>query len=97
MKTLSTFSLALVLPAVATAQQQDPQAAWAAFTAKNGTDWQVVWNPATGTPKAIFGPGLKLAGAVQSLDAARTEATRLLDTYAAVLGRGDSRFVEIIG
>ncbi|MCA8958687.1 MAG: hypothetical protein KDC87_21600, partial [Planctomycetes bacterium] len=97
MFSLRNLTLATVLPAAAFAQQQDPQTAWKNFTAKHGTDWRVEWNPATNTPSAIFGPGLKLDGRVDSLDAARAEANRLFDTYSALLGRGDSRFVEIIG
>ncbi|MCA8957758.1 MAG: hypothetical protein KDC87_16905, partial [Planctomycetes bacterium] len=97
MYTLRSLTLTALLPVAAVAQQQDPQTAWHNFTAKHGTDWRVEWNPATKTPSAIYGPGLNLAGPVESLDAARVEANRLFDTYSALLGRGDSRFVEIIG
>lgn len=97
MKLITPVLLALSLPSLGLAQQLDPQNAWGQFLATNGSDWRVQWNTATGTPKAIYGPGLKLSGEVGSLGAARVEATTVLNRFSALLGRGHSTFVETIG
>ena len=97
MKLITPVLLALSLPSLGLAQQLDPQNAWDQFQVTNGSDWRVQWNPATGTPKAIYGPGLKLSGEVGSLAAARAEATTVLNRFSALLGRGHSTFVETIG
>ncbi|MFM1870929.1 MAG: hypothetical protein RL398_351, partial [Planctomycetota bacterium] len=32
--------------------------AWREFTARHGSEWQVAWNDATGTPKSVWGVGV---------------------------------------
>ncbi len=92
-----------VLTAAAWAQTQEPaleamRNAWQAFESDQGSGWQVEWNKATGSPKAIFGPGLRLqAGPVRDLESARSLAQRTLEEQAVLLGRGESEFVELIG
>jgi hypothetical protein len=97
MKAISSLALILYLPTVGLSQQVDPQTAWGQFTAANGQGWSVEWNQATGTPSAMFGPGLKLGAPVADLDSARVAAAALLTRYSSLLGKGDSEFIELIG
>ena len=70
---------------------------WHEFLDRHGPDWQIERSPATGTPKAIYGPGLKLGAAVETLESARVQAQALLLQQGKLLGRGGSDFVEVIG
>ncbi len=71
--------------------------AWRQFQQDHGS-WQVEWNAATGTPSAIWGPGLRLAQRrIDELGDARTFAEATLQRYEQLLGRGGSTFVERIG
>ncbi len=85
-------------PASAQPVQESPVAqAWRQFLRDHGT-WQVEWNAATGTPSAIWGPGMRLAERrIDELGDARNFAQATLNRYAQLLGRGDSTFVERIG
>ncbi|MCA8955726.1 MAG: hypothetical protein KDC87_06620, partial [Planctomycetes bacterium] len=100
---LLAFALgAGLLPASTLAQEapltpHQPTLAWQTFRQQHGQDWNAVWNKATGTPKAIFGPGLRLETPVRDLDDARVAAGQLLQQFGELLGRGDSTFVEEIG
>ena len=77
---------------------QNPKAALAAFRAEQGGNWVVQWHPATGTPSAIYGTGLALAGWTEnSLAHARLHANQLLTTHRDLLGLGTSDFRESIG
>ena len=81
-----------------TAIPEGIQRAWTDFTRQNGNDWRVAWNEATRTPEAIWGPGLRLTtNPVASTTQARTHAQAVIETYASLLGQGQSRFVEVIG
>ncbi len=72
--------------------------ALAQFQAAHGTDWIVQWHAATGTPSAIYGPGLPLAGWQENtLAAARVHAMQLLTEHHDLLGLGSSDFREAIG
>ena len=71
MHTLSRLAAVTLLPTIGLAQSVGIADAWQEFTKTNGAGWQVQWNAATGTPSAIFGPGLKLDGPVTSLAAGR--------------------------
>ena len=82
------------LPGLAVAQGVAPRDAWQQFQAEHGQAWTAEWNAATGTPRAIYGQGLKVAPALGSLAEARVQATALLERYRDLLGRGGSRFVE---
>ncbi len=84
----------LLLISTACFAQTRPREAWSHFVHDHGSSWLVDWNPATGTPNAIFGPGLKVAEAIDHLAAARAEAEGVLRRNATLLGRGDSIFVE---
>lgn len=77
--------------------QDSPRDAWRAFIRDHGASWTVEWTPATGTPSAIFGRGLDLPGAAPTIEEARRRAIATLDTYAQLMGRGSSTFVERIG
>jgi hypothetical protein len=89
--------------AVLGAQQNiliDPavQDAWRQFQRNHPGAWQADWSPATGTPRAIWGPGLPLhSGPIASLAVAREHADAVLERHAALLGRGGSSFVLDIG
>ncbi len=97
MKAVNTPMLVFLLAAASPAQQVDPATAWGQFTAANGQDWQVDWSAATGTPGAIYGPGLKLDGPIADIDNARLESKALLTRFSSLLGKGESNFVEVIG
>ena len=92
-----------ILAAGATAQIPDgtspaDQSAWTQFVAEHGAGWQVDWNKSTGTPEAVWGPGLDLgAGPLANVNAARPHAEATLRRYADLLKTGDSTFVEVIG
>ncbi|MCA8955460.1 MAG: M36 family metallopeptidase, partial [Planctomycetes bacterium] len=95
-----SLALLLALPSAALAQagiqQSNPiEQAWQKFLAQNGPGWTAHWNQATGTPKAIFGTGLRVADELISVDAARPHAEGVLNRHAALLGRGGSQFVEV--
>ena len=100
---MRSLILPLLLPAAALAQELRPEHqavadAWTAFLAENGPVWKAEWNPATVTPKAIYGTGLRVQdAAIEDLDTARRYAIDTLDRYAKLLGRGESTFVESIG
>ena len=94
---------ALLVLAAPTAQSlqaraQDPQsAAWLRFVQQNSDSWVADWNKATGTPAAIWGPGLRVeARPITSIARARAHANAVLDQHAQLLGLGASRFVERI-
>ena len=60
--------------------------------------WIVRWHPATGTPSAIYGTGLRLADwRENSLEEARRHALQLLQQHSDMLGLGTSDFRENIG
>jgi hypothetical protein len=84
-----------VLALAASAAAQTPTEAWNRFLAEHGPRWNAEWSPATGTPSAIYGQGFRLQdGPIQSVEAARPHAVKLLGRYAALLGRGASSFEE---
>ncbi len=97
MKAVHSLVLAVLLPSVSLAQEVEPSGTWGQFTAANGQDWQVDWSAATGTPGAIYGPGLKLDGPIADIDNARLESKALLTRFSSLLGKGESNFVEVIG
>ncbi|MBX3464884.1 MAG: hypothetical protein KF830_17080 [Planctomycetes bacterium] len=73
-------------------------AAWHAFQDRHGDGWQRHVHPATGTPRAIFGPGLPIPDwRENSLEAARVHADRVLREHADLLGLGTSTFRESLG
>ena len=80
-----------------TATPADVRAAWQAFTADHGKDWRVEWSQSAGTPNAVWGPGLRIADEVTTKPAARLLARGSLDRFAALLGRGHTRFVQTVG
>ena len=70
--------------------------AWIRFSAQHD-GLRAVWNKATGTPKAIFGDGLKVVDGVADLATARGIARDVLARYDDVLGLGTSTYVESVG
>lgn len=92
------FSCALALSTLSAPifSQTTPQDAWRDFVRQEGANWTVQWNAATGTPSAIYGPGLDLPGEASTLAEGRRRALATLDRYADLLGRGSSSFVEDI-
>jgi hypothetical protein len=93
--TLFALSLAAQDP---TQDDHSPKVAVAALQASSGGQWIVQWHPATGTPSAIYGPGLPLADwRENSLEEARRHAGLLLAKYPDLLGTGASDFREEIG
>ena len=97
------IALAASLAAFSSAQDPaadgaTPKTALAAFRAERGGEWVVQWHPATGTPSAIYGTGLPIAGwGENSLAAARVHANALLAQHHELLGLGTSDFRESIG
>ena len=89
MKTTISIAVALSLQASLVSQQIDPPTAWQAFEEQLGSDWTSQWNPATGTPKAIYGPGLKLGAEVSDVASARREALGLLNRFSSNLISSD--------
>lgn len=76
----------------------DPTVAFETFRAERGGDWVVQWHAATGTPSAIYGTGLPIAGwSDNSLPHARRHAEQLLVEHRELLGLGTSDFRESIG
>lgn len=63
-----------------------------------GANWIAQWHPATVTPSAIYGTGLKIADwRENTLGEARRHALAALQTHREMLGLGTSEFREIIG
>ena len=76
------------------------RAAFTQFQQDNGgaSSWIARWHPATGTPTAIYGTGLKIDDwQKNSLEEARRHAVQVLKDRADILGLGESDFIEIIG
>ncbi len=68
---------------------------WTGFVDRHGPNWSADWCPATATPKAITGPGLRVAtGRVDDLATASRLARAVLTEHAGLLGLGNSAFVE---
>ena len=72
---------------------------WREFLDRDGAGrWRVEWSRAAGSPQAIYGSGIKLAGwGENTLEAARQQANQLLRDHAALLRLGKSDFRESIG
>jgi len=76
--------------------QQSP--VWRNFVTQTGGKWRMSHNPATGTPKAIWGTGIGLADwRENTLKEARRHASLLFRDKADLLGFGESDFREVIG
>ena len=104
MRTFSSIALSATLLAVGAAAQlasgvvSHQPSAWKQFVAEHGSGWKVDWNKSTGTPEAIWGPGLDLgAGPLANVAAARPHAEATLRRFADLLKTGESTFVEVIG
>lgn len=68
------------------------------FLQRDGGAWNVEWNAATGTPRAIWGSGIALVDwRGNSIDEARRHAQQLLQQNATLLRLGTSEFREVIG
>ena len=75
-----------------------PKEAFAELQQRFDGQWIAQWHPATGTPSAVYGPGLPLDDwRENSLDEARRHAALLLREHAALFGTGASDFHEEIG
>ncbi len=82
----------------AAAQAEAGSAAWQEFQRLHGGEWLSMWCAATGTPSAIYGPGLPIVDWQENtLDAARRHAGDVLQQQRQVLGLGTSEFREVIG
>ncbi|MEM7200724.1 MAG: hypothetical protein AAF628_10685 [Planctomycetota bacterium] len=81
------------MTAAAAAQDRRTAASWRDFRAQHGDDWRADWNPATGTPQAIYGPGLRLrAGLLHDAVEVRELAEQAIRRHAALLGCGTSTY-----
>lgn len=79
------------------AQARERHRALRAFERATGRSWRVVWCQATGTPKAVYGPGLRLTERpITDLQTARRLSEKILRQHANLLGLGASRFVPAI-
>ncbi|MBX3464730.1 MAG: hypothetical protein KF830_16290 [Planctomycetes bacterium] len=93
-----TLSLSLAAQEPGAGADRSPKEAFAALQAAADGQWLVQWHPATGTPSAIYGPGLPLDDwRENSLDEARRQAQRLLAEHKDLLGLGTSQWREEIG
>ncbi|MEO0479916.1 MAG: hypothetical protein AAF196_10580 [Planctomycetota bacterium] len=54
--------------------------------------WRVNWNKATGTPKQVFGPGLRMSSKVETVQQAVEIGRRLLTEQSDLLGLGTSDY-----
>ena len=71
---------------------------WTNFEEQAGGEWLLDYHPATGTPNAIWGPGLAIGDwRENSLEEARRHANNLLRDRSNLLGLGTSEFREVIG
>lgn len=103
----ASLALASLSPLAAqkgpTAEQQQANefrqsTVWTNFTELAGGEWLVDFHPATGTPNAIWGPGLAIADwRENTLEEARRHANNLLRDRSNMLGLGTSEFREVIG
>jgi hypothetical protein len=98
------LAIAATLAALSPAQDPtqapsfQPKQAFKSFRAEQGGEWIAQWHPATGTPSAIYGTGIRIDGWTEnSLAAARLHADKLLKDQSALLGLGTSDFREAIG
>ncbi|MFO0278455.1 MAG: hypothetical protein ACK533_14360 [Planctomycetota bacterium] len=65
----------------------DREPVWTAFRDRRPGDWHAYWNHATGTPSAVFGPGITLADwRGNTVEEARRHALALLDAERELLG-----------
>ena len=65
----------------------DREPVWTAFRDRRPGDWHAYWNHATGTPSAVFGPGIALADwRGNTVEEARRHALALLDAERELLG-----------
>ncbi|MCU0867404.1 MAG: hypothetical protein MUC36_26775 [Planctomycetes bacterium] len=100
---LIAISASLALAVSAAAQEpefhgQKPTAAFESFRRLHGGDWVAQWNPATGTPNAVYGTGLQLADwRENTLVEARRHALMQLEQHRELLGTGTSTFQENTG
>ena len=76
----------------------DRAAAWTEFQQRRPGAWNAYWNHATGTPNAVYGPGLDLPDwRGNTIEEARRQAIALLQAEATLLGLGNSDLRESIG
>ncbi len=107
---LAFFTTAQQEPAGGSRQDAAQQAPAKATTTKSafrdfvtaqeaeGGRWIAQWHPATVTPSAIYGTGLRLVDwRENTLVEARRHALAALQTHRAMLGLGTSEFREVIG
>jgi hypothetical protein len=96
--TTHTALLAFFLAAASLAAQTvDPADRVQRLDAAFGSGWTVHWNEATGSPAAVYGPGLRIAAGPLDREAdARAAAGVVLDRLVAAVGVGESRFEEVI-
>src|SRR5262245_57650452 len=55
--------------------------AWLALVADAGADWHATWDVATGVPSRLWGPGVRVPGAMGSPDVAARFARAFLDRH----------------
>ena len=74
------------------------KSSYADFLREHEGPWVVQWNPATLTPRTLYGQGLPIANwSENTLDAARGHARATLSKYSDMLGLGTSEYRESIG
>ena len=71
--------------------------AWQKFLQSQEGHWTAEWSPATGTPAAIYGEGIRLQeGPIATEAGARRHSEATLRRYADLIGQGGSNFAESI-
>ncbi|MEO8703128.1 MAG: hypothetical protein ABI867_23990 [Kofleriaceae bacterium] len=65
-----------------------PTAAWQRFASRMGTAWHASWDPATGVPSRMWGPGMPAPGANGSPAVAEGFARQLLASHLDLLAPG---------
>ncbi|MEC7584615.1 MAG: hypothetical protein VYE77_09870, partial [Planctomycetota bacterium] len=99
---MRTFALlvsaGLASTILAQAPDSNPPTRYLPLEREAGGTWMAHWNPATQTPRSIYGTGLAIEDwRENSLNEARRHAGEALKKYGHVLGLGDSEFRESIG
>ncbi len=69
---------------------QRSSVAWSRFSLAAGTSWRAAWDPATGVPSRIWGPGVFVFGASGSAVIAESTARQWLAAHLDLLAPGAS-------
>src|SRR5262245_48269946 len=93
----AALAVALLSFPASAGTRPDRRALEQAFEARYGPGWTFEWDGATGTPSAIYGPGVAVAPAGGMTEAQALEVgAALLEANRDLLGAGPESFVPVI-